>query len=72
MTPRHSRTTGPGYLKEVDNLKLNGAKMLTNEPDKVFDPSAAYTYEAEEATPELAKKIAAQAGWQPEEFFTSK
>lgn len=64
--------TRPGYLKSVGDLKLNKAKIQESEPGKVFDPSKFYSYKAETATPELAKRIAAQAGWQPAAFFGLK
>jgi len=59
----------PGYLKAVGDLVLNDAKILENQPELVFDPAKFYPCEVEVATPELAKKIAAQAGWQPPVFF---
>lgn len=62
----------PGFLKLVGNLAVNGAKFIDNEPEKVFDPSQFYRYTAEPATPELAKRIAADAGWKPAEFFATK
>lgn len=60
----------PGYLKSVENLKLNGAKTLTHEPEKVFTPSTFYSYQVEPASPALAKTIATDAGWQPTAFFS--
>ena len=35
---------GPGRVKEIGNLALNGALLLENEPALVFDPHAAYSY----------------------------
>ena len=66
---RTLQDTRLGYLKSVGDLKLNGAKIKTNEPEKVFDPSFYYIDEIERATEALAIRIAKQAGWQPADFF---
>ena len=51
-----------GYLASVGNLLLGGAKVVTSEPTKVFDPAKLYRFTAQPATPALATEIAATAG----------
>jgi len=54
-----------GLLRSVGDLALNGAKITTSEPDKVFDPHAFYAYKADQANDALKSRISGQAGWQP-------
>jgi pectate lyase len=55
----------PGSLKSVGDLALNGAKILTSQPDQVFNPGQLYPYRAEKADDALKQEITSQAGWRP-------
>jgi len=55
--------TRPGFINAIGNLALNGAKIVANEPQSVFNPRNYYSYTAEPATKVLANKISSQAGW---------
>ncbi|MFL6240530.1 MAG: polysaccharide lyase family 1 protein [Actinomycetes bacterium] len=51
-----------GYIDAIGNLAENGAVVLSNSPQLVFDPSKYYSYKAEAATPALATKLVAETG----------
>lgn len=51
-----------GYLYDVANLYINKCKKQSTGPDHVFNPKDAYAYTADEATPDLAQRVAADAG----------
>lgn len=55
----------PGLLRSVNDLSLNGAKIITSQPDEVFDPHAFYAYKADRADEALKSAITSQAGWRP-------
>lgn len=54
--------SGPGSVKSVGDLALEGAELSENDASNVFDPATEYAYAAEPATVSLADAIAANAG----------
>ena len=55
----------PGFLKSVNDRLENGARHEVMQPERVFDPSEFYTYQADKADSRLKSKLKSQAGWQP-------
>lgn len=51
-----------GFLADVGNYVTGHAVIRSTDPRTVFDPSRAYDYTAEAATPSLASRIVAHAG----------
>jgi pectate lyase len=51
-----------GFVRSVGDLLLNGARVETNQAQRVFDRATYYDAQPEPATPELAARIRAEAG----------
>lgn len=52
----------PGYIKSVGDLALEGAKITTNNPTKVFDRATFYEAKPEVANAELKARLKALTG----------
>jgi pectate lyase len=55
----------PGCVRSEGDLKLNGAKIRTREPEKVFLPRDCYAYQADRADENLKTLVAGYSGPQP-------
>jgi pectate lyase len=51
-----------GNVKSVGDLLLQGARVETNEPGRVFDRATYYAADVDEATPALAARLRAETG----------
>lgn len=52
----------PGRLRSVGDRAENGAVIVENEPARVFDPGALYSYEADAADEALRTRLQAETG----------
>jgi pectate lyase len=58
----------PGFVRSVNDWKVNNVKLRTREPEKVFSPSQCYSYKADKADASLKELVAGYAGPQPEQW----
>lgn len=61
----------PGYIKARGNSPLNGARVFSAEPDKVFEARDFYDYRLDTPTDAFMNTVKTYAGWQPASFFQS-
>ncbi|MEO1398964.1 MAG: polysaccharide lyase family 1 protein, partial [Pseudomonadota bacterium] len=61
----------PGYINARGNSPLNGARVFSAEPDRVFEARDFYDYRLDNPTHEFMTTVKTYAGWQPASFFQS-
>jgi len=59
---KNDKDDTPGSIRSVGDLALTGAVVRQNQPERVFDPAASYSYSASPATDALRNQILVEAG----------